>query len=271
MQRTDKRYANTREMVFILLLVGFLGCIGAGAYGFWKLTGPGLSQIHPVLPRVIGFLLTAAFFVITLGIMLFLNIILFGRNTLFFNPIRMLLSRYLFPVIVVLGRVFRIPEDMMQCSFIDINNRLVRIKGVSVRPEKLMILLPQCLQNDDCDFRITKDMRSCRRCGRCQIAEIVPLLEQNGIAGWVATGGTLARKHVTDFRPDAIIAVACPRDLSSGIIDCLPIPVYGILNQRPEGPCVNTLVDMDEVRWAIRHLVLPGSLDGKKGVASQPE
>lgn len=258
-------------MIFILLLVGFWVCVGAGAYGLWRLTGPGLSQIHSVLPRVIGFVLAAVLFLIALGIMLFLNIILFGRNTLFFTPIRMLLSRYLFPLIMVTGRVFRIPEEMMQCSFIDINNRLVRIKGVSVRPEKLMILLPQCLQNDDCAFRITKDMRSCRRCGRCQIAEIVPLLEQHGIAGWVATGGTLARKHVTDFRPDAIIAVACPRDLSSGIIDCLPIPVYGILNQRPEGPCVNTLVDMDEVRWAIRHFVLSGSFDEIKGGASQPE
>jgi hypothetical protein len=73
--------------------------------------------------------------------------------------------------------------------------------------------------------------------------------------GWVATGGTLARKHITDHRPDAVIAVACPRDLSSGIIDCFPIPVYGILNQRPEGPCVNTLVDIEKIHWAIKNFV----------------
>jgi len=270
LQRTDRKYANTRETIFILLLVGFWFCLGVGAYALWKLTSPGFSQIHPVIPRLIGFLLAGSFIVIGLGIILFLNIILFGRDTLFFAPIRMLLSRYLFPLVVVVGRVFGIPEEMMQCSFIDINNRMVQIKGVSVRPEKLMILLPQCLQNDDCDFRITKDMWSCRRCGRCQISEVIPLLEQYGITGWVATGGTLARKHVTDFRPDAIIAVACPRDLSSGITDCFPIPVYGILNQRPEGPCVNTLVDMEKIRWAIRHFIQPRGFDGGR-IASEDE
>jgi hypothetical protein len=132
---------------------------------------------------------------------------------------------------------------------------MIQIKGVSVKPEKLLILLPQCLQNNDCAFRITKDIKSCKRCGCCQIAEIVPLLENCCIMGWVATGGTLARKHITDYRPDAVIAVACPRDLSSGIIDCFPIPVYGILNQRPEGPCINTLVDMEKIRWAINNFV----------------
>ena len=148
------------------------------------------------------------------------------------------------------------PEERIQHAFIDINNHLVQIKGISVRPEKMMVLLPQCFQDSDCAFRITKDIKGCKKCGQCQIAEIISLLEHYGIIGWVATGGTLARKHISDYRPEAVIAVACPRDLSSGIVDCFPIPVYGILNQRPEGPCVNTLVDMERVRWAIENFVI---------------
>jgi hypothetical protein len=143
---------------------------------------------------------------------------------------------------ILVGRIFRISEERIQHSFIDINNHLVQIKGISVKPEKIMILLPQCLQNSDCAFRITKDIRSCKRCGCCQIVEIISLLESYGIMAWVATGGTLARKHIVDHRP--------------GIIDCFPIPVYGILNQRPEGPCVNTLVNMEKIRWAIKNFVI---------------
>ena len=63
----------------------------------------------------------------------------------------------------------------------------------------------------------------------------------------MATGGTLARRVIVETRPTSILAVACERDLVSGIHDAYPIPVYGILNQRPHGPCRNTLVDMDQV------------------------
>jgi hypothetical protein len=250
-----EQFNSSQEKTFIFLLLSCWFCLTLGVYFFWKLTYLGFYQIHPILPKIIGFILAGLLLLIGIGIVLFLKIILLGQDTWFFHPIRRLVTRYFFPLMVLVGRFFRISEERIQRSFIDINNHLVQIKGISVKPEKIMILLPQCLQNSDCAFRITKNIRSCKRCGRCQIAEIVPLLENYCIMGWVATGGTLARKHITDHHPDAVIAVACPRDLSSGIIDCFPIPVYGILNQRPEGPCVNTLVDMEKIRWAVKNFV----------------
>jgi hypothetical protein len=255
-KQSIKQHHNHQERTFIFLLVFCWFCLVLIVYFFWKITYPGFYQILPILPRIIGFVLAGFLLLIGIGIALFLKILIVGRHTFFFSPIRRLVSRYLFPLMIVLGRLFRISEERIQRSFIDINNRLVQIKGVSVKPENMMVLLPQCLQNSDCVFRITKDIKSCKRCGSCQIADIISLLEDYGIMGWVATGGTLARKHITDYRPDAVIAVACPRDLSSGIIDCFPIPVYGILNQRPEGPCVNTLVDMERIRWAIKNFLI---------------
>jgi hypothetical protein len=57
----------------------------------------------------------------------------------------------------------------------------------------------------------------------------------------------LARKIVVEKRPEMIIGVACERDLTSGIQDTYPIPVYGILNKRPNGPCYDTDVDLELV------------------------
>jgi hypothetical protein len=56
-------------------------------------------------------------------------------------------------------------------------------------------------------------------------------------------------------RPQLIIAVACERDLTSGIQDTYPLPVYGILNRRPFGPCFNTEVPLGEVERIIRRFV----------------
>ena len=68
----------------------------------------------------------------------------------------------------------------------------------------------------------------------------------------IATGGTIARRIVVQTRPRCIIAVACERDLTSGIQDSYPLPVFGVLNQRPHGPCVDTLVPMKALEDAVR-------------------
>jgi uncharacterized protein len=65
-----------------------------------------------------------------------------------------------------------------------------------------------------------------------------------GIPVVVATGGTLARRAVERHRPRTVVAVACERDLSSGVLDTFPLPVIGVINERPEGPCYNTRVDL---------------------------
>ena len=62
----------------------------------------------------------------------------------------------------------------------------------------------------------------------------------------------MARKKVIDIKPKAIIAIACERDLTEGILDTNPLPVMGILNIRPEGPCKNTKVDLDKVIEGIK-------------------
>ena len=52
---------------------------------------------------------------------------------------------------------------------------------------------------------------------------------------------------------EAVVAVACERDLASGIRDIRPsIVVVGIPNVRREGPCRNTEVDVEAFEGALR-------------------
>ena len=84
------------------------------------------------------------------------------------------------------------------------------------------------------------------------IGPISQLAEKYNLVISVATGGTLARKVVVETKPSFIIAVACERDLSLGIQEVYPIPVYGVLNERPFGPCVNTTVDLEKLENIIQ-------------------
>ena len=130
---------------------------------------------------------------------------------------------------------------------------LKKIRG-SIPPDRILILLPHCLQNHNCTHRITFDPSNCRRCGKCPVGDILQLAEKFGTPVAVATGGTLARRHVADRKPLAVVAVACPRDLSQGMLDAWPVPVIGVENSRPCGDCLDTHVDVNKLEKALKDL-----------------
>lgn len=87
--------------------------------------------------------------------------------------------------------------------------------------------------------------------------DILNLRDRLGVHVAIATGGTIARRIVVQIKPKMIIAVACERDLASGIQDTHPLPVFGVINERPHGPCLDTCVSMDRLTKAVQHFIQP--------------
>lgn len=148
-----------------------------------------------------------------------------------------------------MGSLAKSKKEAFQQFIIRLNNKLVRKERFS--PEHLLLLLPHCLQIGECDVRLTYNIYNCKRCGKCEIKDLIHMAEENHLKLVVATGGSLARRVIQETKPDAVIAVACENDLSSGIADTYPLPILGIPNRRPFGPCMNTTVDLSEVKEAI--------------------
>ncbi len=128
------------------------------------------------------------------------------------------------------------------------NERLGRAGFPRIEGGRVLLLLPHCLQQHCCPHRIVFDATRCERCGACDMGGLLDLAEEEGVRMAIATGGTSARKAVMEACPSFIIAVACPRDLCSGILDTGGIPVWGELNSRPAGDCMDTRVDVGAVR-----------------------
>ena len=240
-----------RKRIFIYLLMLTCLVLAGMAFLLWWVPYVGLGNIHPWFPLVLAVSL-GCLVLFGLGGALTLIFTIIRRKNLFINKrIRGLVIRVLFPLLVGVGRCIGINKKEIQRSFVAVNNQLVHAEAKKVRPEKLLILLPHCLQNHECSVRITGDIKNCEACGRCRIKDLLTLSEKYRVAVSVATGGTLARRLVVEKKPEVIIAVACERDLTSGIQDSYPIPVFGILNQRPFGPCFDTDVDMQLVEKGI--------------------
>ncbi|MFA5515809.1 MAG: DUF116 domain-containing protein [Desulfuromonadales bacterium] len=246
-----------RKRLFIGLLGVACACVLGLAFLLWWVPSVGLLQIHPILPTIFGTILAVISLAIVGGLTLLILTLLTGRDLFFSERLRRIVIRYLFPGIIALGRLAGIDRDTLQQSFIALNNQLVRSKKLRVTPRQALILLPHCIQLFNCPIKITGDVDKCLRCGKCNINELAGLAHERGIAIAVATGGTLARKIIVDKRPRFILAVACERDLTSGIRDAYPLPVIGILNRRPHGPCFNTRIILEEIARALDEHVDP--------------
>ncbi len=162
---------------------------------------------------------------------------------------RGLTLKALYPLFMLFGALSGERKERLQGIIIDLNNSLLRME--KPKAKRLLLLLPHCLQTNECEIRLTYNIHNCKRCGKCEIKDLIQIADDNNLSLFVATGGNLARKIVKDLHPEAIVAVACERDLSSGIADSYPIPVLGISNERPFGPCFNTRVSLDKVKEAI--------------------
>jgi len=226
-------------VVAAVLLMGYLV--------YPRLYGLGTVPLYAFLAAAGGFLL-----VLGGGLTLITLTSLTGMDLLYPHGKRSVTVKYLFPIAVFLAKLIRFDRAVLMVSFVKVNNSLTIAQAKRIRGDRILVLLPHCLQIDVCNRKITTDLSNCTRCGRCPVGEFIEMGERYGLKIEVVNGGTLARKRVASWRPQGIIAVACERDLTLGIQDVHPVPVYGVINDRPHGPCVNTCVDMDNVGQAIQ-------------------
>ena len=107
----------------------------------------------------------------------------------------------------------------------------------SVEENKFLVLVPRCLKKE---------------------ARAGLLNRLNGGAQhkvFTVAGGEEARNLIRQYRPTSILAIACERDLMSGIKDVAEkIPVFAVPNKRPEGPCKNTEYSLHELEDALKVL-----------------
>lgn len=203
----------------------------------WYMITPRLEQFHAFLPTIMGAGVIVGLTIF--GLFLFSVIItaLTEKGYLGACVQKSVLFSFLVPLAIRIGNRFGISRDRMGNSFIKVNNILVKSSAHSLQPQEVLVLLPRCIE---------KETRK----------EILSAIEICHCKSYTATGGSSARKMISELKPKAIIAVACERDLLSGLQDVAPkIPVIAIPNKRPEGPCKNTLIDLEFFKRSLDDLI----------------
>ncbi|MBA3496560.1 MAG: DUF116 domain-containing protein [Gemmatimonadales bacterium] len=217
-------YDSSPALFFIwsaaALLVG-MGIVALGLYLF----APRLVDLHAMLPRR----LWTAFAIGGVVLWLWWGILLLsyatGRALL---PERLAergpFLRLMRLTSLVAERFGR--RDWVENASVKVYNALALLRHRKVKQGELLLLIPRCLSKETLDG-------------------VLGIAGKYGVPVFVATRGQLARRVIRERRPRAVVAVACERDMVSGLHDVAgKIPVLGLTMTLPSGPCKDALLDL---------------------------
>ncbi|MEA2033331.1 MAG: DUF116 domain-containing protein [Euryarchaeota archaeon] len=115
--------------------------------------------------------------------------------------------------------------------------------------DKRLLFLPQCLRNLECPAKTSpQEGIICKECGRCEIAEIKRMCDEQGINICIAPGGEFVKRAVRDKKPMAAMGVACQHDLYETMryVTSKGVPMIGVVLLKTG--CVMTEVNWGDVR-----------------------
>ncbi len=170
--------SGLKKRIFIGLLVITCLILFFLIFMLWYVPMVGLRNIHPSLPLFFTLVLAVLVFLMFSGGLLLVFTILRGKDIFLSHKLRGLVAKVLFPFMILMGRLFGVSREKVKQSFIELNNHLVRSNTNRTRPNRLLVLLPHCIQDFECQIKITGNVKNCKGCGKCEIKDLIELADQ---------------------------------------------------------------------------------------------
>jgi hypothetical protein len=228
---------DTSPRLFFVWSAITLGLGGALAAFLIYILSPRFALLHPAAPSVLwgvwglaGALLAGWWLLLAAGYAL-------GRPLLP-EPLAergpyLRLMRFTSAVASRFGR-----RDWVENAAVKVYNALAAVRGRKVGKGEMLLLIPRCLSKETLDG-------------------VLGIAGKYGVPVFVATRGQLARRVIRERRPRAVVAVACERDLVSGLHDVAgKVPVLGLTMTLPVGPCKDARLNLGQLEEWVRSYVV---------------
>jgi hypothetical protein len=229
-------FDSPARLFFAWSLLTLLAAGATAAFLIYVLS-PRLALLHPSIPQVLWTLLAGA--AIALGAWWLLMAVGFVRHRPLL-PERLAergpflrLMRFTSGLAARVGR-----RDWVENAAVKVYNALASARGRKVGTGELLLLIPRCLSKETLDG-------------------VLGIAGKYGVPVFVATRGQLARRVIRERRPRAVVAVACERDMVTGLHDVAgKVPVLGLTMTLPAGPCKDARLNLGELEEWVRAYVV---------------
>jgi hypothetical protein len=129
-------------------------------------------------------------------------------------------------------------RDWVENASVKVYDTFAAARGRKVGTGELLLLIPRCLS-------------------KAALDGVLSIAGKYEVPVFVATRGQLARRVIRERRPRAVVAVACERDMVTGLHDVAGrVPVLGLTMTLPAGPCKDAGVDLGKLEEWVRAYVV---------------
>ncbi len=229
-------YDSSPALFFAWSAIALIAGLGLVALAIFLLA-PRLADAHPSAPRILwsALLIAGAIFLAWWAALL-----------LSYELKRPLLPEWLAergPFLRLMRLTSRVADrfgrrDWVENAAVKVYNALALRRGRKVSEGELLVLIPRCLSKETLDG-------------------VLAIAGQYRVPVFVATRGQLARRVIRERKPRAVVAVACERDMVSGLHDVAgKIPVLGLTMTLPSGPCKDASVNLGQFEEWVRAYVV---------------
>ncbi len=200
------------------------------------LLAPRLAMLHPNLP-VLSWRALVALFALT--VVWWIGLVIAGTTGRVIWP--PLLSErggflWLMRWTSLFARRFG-RRDWVENAAVKVYNAIALARVRQIRQGELLLLVPRCLSRETLDG-------------------VLHLAGRYDVPVFVATRGQLARRVIRERRPRAVVAVACERDMVTGLHDVAgKVPVLGLTMTLPAGPCKDAGLDLGQLERYVQAFV----------------
>jgi hypothetical protein len=241
-------YDSPPHLFFLWSAAGLAAALGIVAVGLYLL-GPRIGLLVPGVPTYLW---------IGLGVVSGVSWLWWGLILLSYATNRAILPAKLAeqgPFLRLMSVTSRVADrfgrrDWVENAAVKVYNALALRRAKKVGQGELLLLIPRCLSKPAIDG-------------------VLALSGKYEVPVFVATRGQLARRVIKERRPRAIVAVACERDMVSGLHDVAGrVPVLGLTMTLPAGPCKDAGLDLVQLEEWVKVFVEEVGQGG--GVAGGP-
>ena len=170
--------SEPKKRIFIGLIVFTVFLITAITVGLYLIPYIGLRNIHPLAPEIVCFTMGAALGLLILGVGLLILTLVRGREIFLRCAAPGDRDRGALPDHDRGGqapRHFEGKDPAVLCG----GEQPPRLaKCGDNKPKRILLLMPHCLQFNDCAIKITSDANKCQACGKCKIKDLVVLAQE---------------------------------------------------------------------------------------------
>jgi hypothetical protein len=228
-------YDSPPHLFFLWSAAGLVAALGIVALGLYLL-GPRIGLLLPGVPTWLW---------IGLGVAAGVSGLWWGLILLSYATSRALLPAKLAeqgPFLRLMSVTSRVADrfgrrDWVENAAVKVYNALALRRARKVGQGELLLLIPRCLSKPAIDG-------------------VLALSGKYEVPVFVATRGQLARRVIKERRPRAIVAVACERDMVSGLHDVAGrVPVLGLTMTLPAGPCKDAGLDLVQLEEWVKVFV----------------